>query len=69
MNDFTKEELERLRWYLQKEMIQKDRDRDVDLLFKIQSMIENYCEHKECYTKLGITVCPDCNKEIKDENQ
>jgi hypothetical protein len=53
MNDFTKEELKIMRRYLQKEQPTPP-ESDINLLCKIQSLIENYCEHEECLN------CPFC---------
>ncbi len=44
MNYFTKEDLEIIRFYLQKEMPTPP-ESHINLLLKIQSMIERYCEH------------------------
>ncbi len=74
MNDFTKEELERIlegvTWWL-------DGDSDLYsevLINKIQSMIDNYCEH-ECNGEIEIFVdtCLKCNcyllRELKNDNK
>lgn len=45
MNDFTKEELEKIFYYVDiTSHIQEDDEQD--LLDKIQSMIDNYCDHE-----------------------
>jgi len=46
MNDFTKEELEIMLWYLQKE-IPCPPDFHLNILYKIQSMIGNFKEDKD----------------------
>jgi hypothetical protein len=43
MNDFTKEELKELRSAI--EVTRNELGHDDDLIDKIQSMIDNYCEH------------------------
>ena len=61
MNDFTKDELQNLKYCMRQMTIAID---NYDEIYnKLQSMIDNYCDHKNPYTKLGITVCLDC-KEI-----
>ena len=49
MNDFTKEELELIEWYVRKEKIIPDTPYfHLKLLIKLQSLIDNYpthCEH------------------------
>jgi len=63
MNDFTKEELERIlqgvSWWL-------DGDTAIyseSLINKIQSMIDNYCEHDTCAGEVEIfaDTCSKCN--------
>jgi hypothetical protein len=60
MNDFTKDELIQLSHLVSSVPLD-----DVLLLYKIQSMIDNYCEHKNTYEDLDYnpTRCKDC-KEI-----
>jgi len=62
MNNFTKEEWQELRWMLY------EAGKGVQpLCYKIQSMIDNYCEHKnyrfdkECF----VDVCKDCGVCLK----
>ena len=68
MNDFTKEEFECLHNAIELQlkknyMSQINCDRRKELLNKIQSMIDNYCEHTNQYTGSGIFVyCDDCDK-------
>lgn len=61
MNDFTKEELEIMRRYLQKEQPTPP-ESHINLLWKIQSIIDNYCEHEIKITK---RVCPLCSSDFK----
>jgi hypothetical protein len=42
MNDFTKEELQKLKW-----MLCEAGKGTQPLCYKIQSLIDNYCEHDE----------------------
>jgi len=59
MNDFTEEELNELNLTLQG----YDFD-NTDLIYKIQSMIDNYCEHdySESLIKMGDIRSRSCNK-------
>lgn len=66
MNDFTKEELEEIMYLFTHGF--GPNIRSLTIPKKIQSMIDNYCAHNSPYTKLGITVCLDCN-EVVNENQ
>jgi hypothetical protein len=68
MNDFTKEELERLQHALEEYIAEDPSWRNGDgswnpyddkLFMKLTSLIDNYCEHKE--SKIGIIA-----KDIKD---
>ena len=58
MNDFTKEELEIMRRYLQKEQPTPP-ESHINLLWKIQSIIDNYCEHE--WREGMCEVCNKCN--------
>lgn len=56
MNDFKKEELqfiyrslEQLKWY-----------KSSYIMKKIQSLIDNYCEHGYMTGKSGVITCDDC---------
>lgn len=63
MNDFTKEELEELNQILHRNAWQAIDARRLNLLHKkLQSMIENYCEHEFREYPLGVTAIPFCNK-------
>lgn len=60
MNDFTKEELEKIFYYVDVTSHIQDDD-ELPLLDKVQSMINNYCDHEcpgegECLTK----ICDRC---------
>jgi hypothetical protein len=67
MNDFTKDELKCLLSVLDGVYIAHHTVSQQALENKIKSMIDNYCEHEEIYTKLGITVCLDCKKVIEGD--
>ncbi len=54
MNDFTKEELQIIR---EKMCIPYDNDY---ICRKLQSMIENYCEHENSCEGYNCTECKDC---------
>ncbi len=62
MNNFTKEELEQLLNWRNSALYTKKPDKDIiqknaNLGNKIQSMIDNYCEHKFLKAKY---ICDDC---------
>lgn len=61
MNDFTKEELEKLMWCFS--VVNRSYYGDVDFIkSKVQSMIDNYCEHEntdDCKC-CGAIICEDC---------
>ena len=70
MNDFTKEELEKLlMWSVHRAedigTVEYCREGSGLLFDKIQSMIDNYCEHEyenrccECTSAIGCSKC-DC---------
>lgn len=71
MNEFTKEELERLviRSFVWVGHPENQNDYELELIKKIQSMIKNYCEHKWAFyiSPHGNTVrCNLCNKRIPE---
>ena len=57
-NDFTKEELV----FLMRLMTNQFLD-TLPIADKIQSMIDNYCEHKNKCVNGAKLVCEDCEKE------
>ncbi len=64
MNDFTKKELEKLRYAITNYDYSDD-----DLNNKIQSLIDNYCEHEftEWYAPIPedrIHICMTCKRYI-----
>jgi hypothetical protein len=62
MNDFTKEELRNLISTISTVRIYTDIDNyDDDLYNKIQSMIENYCEHESAHIDYDYQALK-CNK-------
>lgn len=70
MNEFTKEELETMRWYLQKEILTPPIEH-INLLFKIQSMIEHYCEHESSFEVeiKSFNHSKECRHEIDKEKK
>ncbi len=69
MNDFTKEELETLISTINSVRIYTGIDNwDEELFNKLQSMIENYCEHEWenicCQCTLDKIYCHKCNKDM-----
>ena len=67
MNEFTKEELEYLRW-LVADYEEEYPDGATELPKKLQSMIDNYCEH-DAGTSDGAgleQICNLCDKSSND---
>ena len=68
MNDFTKEELYHLiaglGWYLDQDNFCPDEI--IILRNKIQSLIDNYYDHKNytCNYNASCNICDDCHREI-----
>ncbi len=60
MNDFTKEELLSLKLHIDTSLAQCDHTEN--LITKIQSMIDNYCEHEEEYEDFNYNPmrCKKC---------
>ena len=56
MNDFTKEELISLKLHVDSSLAQDDNTEE--LMIKIQSLIDNYCEHGNMWAHQS--KCPDC---------
>lgn len=72
MNNFTKEELYDLKYCIEKfKTPAKDELGFYNLRDKIQSMIDNYCEHEMYSTYTGYDVtpiyCSNCDMIIKEE--
>jgi hypothetical protein len=61
MNDFTKEELEEIKYF-----IFGNPKSNNDLCLKIQSMIDNYCEHDwvHSYREKEYELCSKCGEEL-----
>jgi len=72
MNDFTKEELEYIRNYIFNGAASISFEKHEVLRNKIQSMIDNYCEHDWenicCQCTLDKIYCHKCERTI-DDNQ
>lgn len=69
MHDFTKEELEELNAMLHRHMHDAIDKRRANILHnKIQSMIDNYCEHDWdnhcCGCDPANIICSKCNKDV-----
>mgnify|MGYP001579063669 CR=1 FL=1 len=57
MNDFTKDELEEIKGSLHRDVFSSN-----TISNKIQSLIDNYCEHKHTTTDSAmVEFCIDCN--------
>lgn len=73
MNDFTKEELQTLLSFPKKIndvcriMTPEKTPRLLDLEIKLQSMIDNYCEHPENMSlqNMGDEWCVKCKRKIE----
>ena len=64
MNEFTKEELERICQFFNIAIEDyKEPDSTYELRDKIQSLIDNYCEHtsKQYYEHVMLYECNDCH--------
>ncbi len=66
MNDFTKDELQKisigLTWWFQDSGFLQEEDYK-SLVIKIQSMIETYCEHLHEKWDSGVyKICHDCGQ-------
>ncbi len=83
MNDFTKEELDALKWCVRQAQAHNKPDNVTSMAYvdgfvpmikKIQCMIDNYCEHPnpyilvECAQNSGIHYCHDCKTMRKIED-
>lgn len=70
MNDFTKEELEALADCYEQRM-NSGYVIHLELLHKIQSMIDNYCEHEWenicCQCDLDKIYCHKCKRTLNDQ--
>ncbi len=63
MNEFTKEELEYL---FRKFMLTNGDDFEHNLEAKIQSLIDNYCEHEPSEPRLVLNKkCIHCNQHLE----
>ncbi len=72
MNDFTKEELQYLLEMIDSIRILNRSINDDELQEKIQSMIDNYCDHADLiHSAWGrVVCCKKCHKELLlDDNQ
>lgn len=64
MNDFTKKELLEIYGLLEHHYCDPKKciDPNTDLLLKIQSMIDNYCEHEWIENQHNQSYCSKCDK-------
>lgn len=63
MNDFTKEELEMLSHGILRTITEDTQARYAPLYNKIESMIENYCDHEPSDPLMGLVKeCKNCKK-------
>lgn len=71
MNDFTKEELQHIALLFKfTEVAYPDYKLNEDLWFKVDTMIENHCEHKETEVIGGwVSRCVNCGMKFGDETQ
>lgn len=67
MNDFTKDELIMLKRLALQHVNQFRENSDcIDLMSKIQSLIDNYCEHNNL-GRFDPYYCLDCKRNILNE--
>ena len=70
MNDFTKEQLEFIQYCIRRWRGDFGAVADLDFINKIQSLIDNYCEHKETECIGGwVRKCTKCCMKFGDETQ
>ena len=63
MNNFTKEELEDILEWATKCLLRLGGSGNPELMDRIESMIDNYCEHKNQFTDSNyFSGCADCGK-------
>lgn len=60
MNDFTKEELKKIKLSLSYEYDRDGLVSTANLKSRIQSMIDNYCEHEWSRKPSGLMTCKNC---------
>lgn len=66
MNDFTKEELKYLYEAAETEVKYfNDGHIGHSVLLKLQSMIDNYCEHEWRSSAIDAIYCPHCQKHVE----
>lgn len=69
MNNFTKEELEDLHYYTKRYHEFNEFFQPTEFLNKIQSMVDNYCQHEwDIYRKGNIIqgiYCEKCAQKLK----
>ena len=63
MNDFTKDELETL--FTVMDDNKNDCGHDDELIDKLQSLIENYCEHEWRTSGYDALYCPKCENHVE----
>lgn len=77
MNEFTKEELQilllEMKIYIYKSEPLKAAKSYVELKDKLESMVDNYCEHEWentcCQCSMDKIYCHKCDRTIIDDNQ
>lgn len=63
MNDFTKEELQQIQAWATTDIDLSPSELEVNLFDKIQSLIDNYCEHSQhlYYGDIPVGECTECH--------
>ena len=74
MNEFTKEELKIIQWEINTavnklDMATLSSKKHSELNEKIQSMIDNYCEHEEKHKEWLSYQCDKCGLMFNCDNQ
>ncbi len=66
MNDFTKEELEHIAILFKfTEVAYPDYKLNEDLWVKVETMIDNYCEHQWRSSAINAIYCVYCQKHVE----
>lgn len=64
MNDFTKEELEYIKWLVE-DYEGEYQSSVTELPEKLQSLIDNYCEHHWRTSAINAIYCVHCQKHVE----
>lgn len=66
MNDFTKDELQDILYFVNRYHEISEFYKPREIIDKLESMIANYCEHKNVYEDSNWFVgCLDCDRKLE----